>query len=129
MHANSVTGINQGNVAVTFLKTGNSIGLIQAPGSLNGTTFGTRYMSVDGKYIAYDIKNKLVFEVKVNPEKKGLFKSATMPIDYFVGGIYRVNDKFITKFNSLKPKFYKFQGLNMKEDVVEQLSTVNGSWD
>lgn len=67
-----------------------------------------------------------MFEAKVNPEKKGFFKSATQPIDYFLGGIYRVNDKFITKFLTLKPRFYKFSGLNMKEDVVEQVSVVSG---
>jgi len=76
-------------------------------------------MSVEGRYIAYDLANKLVFEVKLNPDKKGLFKSSTQPIDYFAGGIYRVTDKFITKFKSLKPAYYKFAGLNMKEDIVE----------
>ncbi|KAL4482280.1 hypothetical protein ABPG72_018061 [Tetrahymena utriculariae] len=129
MHANSVTGLNQGNVFVKFHKTGNEIGLIQAPGSLNGTTFGTRYMSVDGKYLAFDIKNKLVLDIKVNPDKKGFFKSAGCTMDYMAGGIYRVNDKFITKLKSLHPHYYKFQGLNLKDDVVEQVSTITGIWN
>jgi hypothetical protein len=46
---------------------------VQAPGSLNGTSFGTRYISLDRSYIAYDIANKLVLEIKVNPHKKGFF--------------------------------------------------------
>lgn len=93
--------------------------MIGAPGSLNGTAFGTRYMSVDGKFLAFDLQNKLVFEVKVNPEKKGFFKSATQPMNYFLGGVYRVNDKFISKFLTLKPHFYKFSGLNHKDDIEE----------
>lgn len=76
-------------------------------------------MSVEGKYVAYDLTNKLVSEVKINPDKKGLFKSSTQPIDYIAGGIYRVTEKFIAKFNNLKPAYYKFTGLNMKEDIVE----------
>ena len=30
-------------------------------------------MSVDGSYLAFDITNKLVLEIKVNPDKKGFF--------------------------------------------------------
>lgn len=65
-------------------------------------------MSVDGKYLAYDIKNKLVLDIKVNPDKKGFFKSAGCTMDYMAGGIYRVNDKFIAKLKSLHPHYYKF---------------------
>lgn len=73
MHANSVTGVNEGNVKVKFLKTNNEIGFIQAQGSLNGTTFGSKYMSVEGSYIVYDLLNRLVLEIKVNPHKKSFF--------------------------------------------------------
>lgn len=65
-------------------------------------------MSFDGKYLAYDLKNKLVLEIKVNPDKGGFFKSSNSTIDYMAGGIYRVNDKFIEKFKCLKPHYYKF---------------------
>lgn len=76
------------------------------------------------------MKNKLVCEIKINPkEKKGLFKSSTQPIDYFAGGIYKVTDKFVTKFKSLKPDFFKFTGLNMKDDVVEEVSVITGIWN
>jgi hypothetical protein len=30
-------------------------------------------MSVDGAYIAFDLENKLVLEIKANPDKKGFF--------------------------------------------------------
>jgi hypothetical protein len=30
-------------------------------------------MSVDGAYICYDLENKLIMEIKANPDKKGFF--------------------------------------------------------
>ncbi|EGR33814.1 PH domain protein [Ichthyophthirius multifiliis] len=131
MHANSVTGINQGNFWVVFKNTGNKIGLIQAAGSLNGTSFGTRYMSVDGSYIAHDLKNQLVMEVKANPDKKGFFSMSkqSTTIDFVQGGIYRATDDFLRKIQQLKPHYYKIEGLNLKEDVKEQICNIKGFWN
>ena len=67
-------------------------------------------MTFDGKYYGYDIENKLILELILNPDKKKFwqFRKAETTMDYLEGGIYKVNNKFITKFQNLKPRYYKF---------------------
>ncbi len=56
----------------------------------------------------YDLENKIVAEVKVNPDKKGFFSfgKAKTTMNFISGGIYEVTDKFIYKFQKLKPKYF-----------------------
>lgn len=60
-----------------FFNTDNRIGIICPPGVLNGTVVGVRHTQITGSYIAYDLKNKLVSEAKLNPEKKKFFSAVS----------------------------------------------------
>ena len=100
----------------------------QPPGSLQGTLFGTRSFNLDGKAFAYDLKNNLFTEISYNPDKKGMlsFSKKTTTDDYFRGGIYRMNDKLAKKINEkyAKSNLSGFSGINVKEDVQEELSKI-----
>lgn len=133
IHANSVDGINVGELRVTFEQTQNSIVIMAPPGQLSGTSMGDHTFMLIGNAYGYDLKNNLFSQITYNPDKKGFFsigKQATTE-DSFRGGIYRINqglrDQLLKKYQ--KRKFIDFPGLNMQKDVVRIEANIAGLWD
>ena len=90
MHANSIDGLNIGDVKVEFYNTKNTINLNQPAGQVMGILMGKRCFNLDGKAAGYDMKNNLFAEIIYNPDKKGMlsFSKKNTTDDFFRGAIY-----------------------------------------
>ena len=96
MGPNTVVGKNDGFVIINFTNTKNSIQLNSPSGVINGITFGDRIFYIDGPMTLVDFSNQLIGQMHFNPSTS--FFGKKNPLDYFEGGIYKVDEKEITRF-------------------------------
>ncbi len=88
-------------------------------------------MSIDGKYMGFDIENKLIMEMNMQ-EKKSIWNKITgggnnEGLDSIKGGIYKLKEKQMNKFAKLKPEYWKFKGVQ-EEGFEEKICDINGRW-
>ena len=130
LHANSCNVNILGSPRIIY-KNGSVIYTSIPCANIGGTSFGQRTFNYEGKMFAYEPNLMLVCELTFNPDKKGLvgglFSKQVNPTDYFSGGIYQVTSQCIANIQKC-PVLNKFGGINMKEDVLKELSKVNGIW-
>ncbi|EGR29117.1 PH domain protein [Ichthyophthirius multifiliis] len=103
--------------------------MITAPGTIYGTSFGQRYVSVEGKYIAFDLENRLILELSSNPDKKQFWQFGKEGHQDIVrGGIYKIKQKeFQKNLIKLGPQYWKFKGIE-KDWIEQKIHDIEGRW-
>lgn len=100
---NSITGCNFGKVNLEFVN-GTKIEFNNCKGYLSGITIGDRIFYLEGPIYCIDYVNEYLGELYFNPPC-GLF-GKKMPLDYFQGSIYKVDEKEISRWKKLGYKKY-----------------------
>jgi len=106
---NSIRGHQEGSHVIDFKLDGGQITYKLPEVWVRGIMFGERIIEYDGLVTFHDEKNKILAEVKINPEAGGSWFSwkKKVPTDYLDGAIY-------TYTNSVEDK--------------KQVSKIEGSW-
>jgi len=107
--ANAVKGHQEGIHCIEFALDGGKIiyGLPEV--WVRGVAWGDRIIEYDGLMTFHDPKNKIVAEVKINPDVGGWFFKKKLPSDYIAGDIFQ----------------YKS---DPKEPTRSSVSKISGSW-
>lgn len=90
---NSIKGHQEGCHYIDFSLDGGQIEYKLPEVWVRGIMWGDRIIEYDGVITFTDKKNKLVAEVKINPETTGWFSRRKNPTDYMEGAIYSVAGK------------------------------------
>ncbi|CAK59389.1 unnamed protein product (macronuclear) [Paramecium tetraurelia] len=120
---NSITGQNFGKVNLEF-ENGTKIEFNNCKGYLGGITIGDRIFYLEGPIYCIDYVNEYLGELYFNPPC-GLF-GKKMPLDYFQGSIYKIDEKEVSRWKKLGYK--KYQGLQGSAQKYPALSKIDGLW-
>merc|ERR1712000_54101 len=104
----SIRGHQEGEHVIDFAMDGGRITYKLPEVWVRGVVYGDRIIEYDGLVVFHDEKNKILAEVKINPETGGWFSwKKKLPSDYLDGGIFKY---------TASPKDKK------------QVSKIDGSW-
>jgi len=127
---NSVKSKKVGCLKVGFKNTNSTIRAQYPAGFMNGTAMGKRTFQFTDKFYIFDVENRLYAEIDFELEHSSArkrAKSLKAGKDFFVGTIWRINEKFAEKLASATKRFQDIE-FKEKHHAVQKLDTIEGAW-